>query len=231
MSGTTNKRLEKLGNKAYRDAYVRARVNIGIPHQIRALREQRGWSQAELGRRSGKPSNVINRLENPESGGNTIKTCLEMAAAFDVALFVKFVPYSRFLAEFEDVSPTGLQVPSFTSDFALSQQFANDTLSQSTVPIGNLFTVNERSERVVPIAAGLEPDGYPTNISKRGWFQQGTWSSEIPHPGDDRLFAGTTVTVRYVNGGIYGEANPEAENFRIIGAARAKEPIYSAATD
>jgi len=116
VNGLSNRKLERLRDKAYRDAYVRARINIGIPHQIRALREQRGWSQAELGRRAGKPSNVINRLENPESGGNTIRTCLEMASAFDVALVVKFVPYSRFLKEFEDVSPKALEVPDFTSD-------------------------------------------------------------------------------------------------------------------
>ncbi len=120
MSSLSNKKIEKLRNKAYRDAYVRARIDIGIPHQIRALREQRGWSQSELGRRSGKPANVINRLENPESGGNTIRTCLEMAAAFDVALLVKFVSYSRFLKEFEDVSPSALEVPSFCDDHFLS---------------------------------------------------------------------------------------------------------------
>lgn len=116
MNSQLSRKIEKLQDKAYRDAYVRAHVSVGIPHQIRALREQRGWSQAELGRRSGKPANVINRLENPESGGNTIRTCLEMASAFDVALLVKFVPYSRFLKEFEDVSPQGLEVPSFCND-------------------------------------------------------------------------------------------------------------------
>lgn len=118
MNGRLNRTIEKLQDKDYRDAYVEAHVKIGIPHQIRALREQEGrkWSQAELGRRSGKPANVISRLEDPESGGNTIRTCLEMAAAFDVALLVKFVSYSRFLREFEDVSPQALEVPSFTSD-------------------------------------------------------------------------------------------------------------------
>jgi transcriptional regulator with XRE-family HTH domain len=95
---------------------VRARINIGIPHQIRALREQRGWSQSELGRRTKKPPNVINRLENPESGLNTIRTCLELASAFDVALIVKFVSFSRFLNEFQDVSPQQMEVPSFCND-------------------------------------------------------------------------------------------------------------------
>lgn len=120
MNGISDKKSEKLRNKAYRDAFVRARVKIGIPYQIRALREQRGWSQGELGAKARKPRNVISRLENPESSGNTIRTCLEMASAFDVALLVKFVSYSRFLKEFEDVSPDALEVPSFVNDPGLT---------------------------------------------------------------------------------------------------------------
>lgn len=118
MSGTSNRKLEKLRDKRYRDAYVASNIRIGIPYQIRALREQkdRNWSQGELGKRAGKPRNVISRLENPEYGQLTIRTLLELASAFDVALLVKYVSYSRFLREFEDVSPQALEVASFTND-------------------------------------------------------------------------------------------------------------------
>jgi hypothetical protein len=125
VNGRLNKTVEKLRDKAYRDAYVESHVKIGIPHQIRALREQedRKWSQAELGRRTHKPANVICRLEDPEYGRHTIRTLLEIGAAFDVALLVKYVSYSRFLREFEDVSPPALEVPSFTSDPGLVGSF------------------------------------------------------------------------------------------------------------
>lgn len=121
MNGVSNKTIEKLWNKPYRDAYVESHVKIGIPYQIQALREQAGrkWSQAELGRRTHKPANVICRLEDPEYGRPTIRTLLEVASAFDVALLVKFVSYGRFLTEFEDVSPEALEVPSFTNDLVL----------------------------------------------------------------------------------------------------------------
>jgi hypothetical protein len=46
-----------------------------------------------------------------------------MAAAFDVALLVKFVSFSRFLREFEDVSPSALEVPSFCDDHFSSVNF------------------------------------------------------------------------------------------------------------
>jgi transcriptional regulator with XRE-family HTH domain len=118
VNGRLDRTIEKLRDKAYRDAYVEAHVNVGIPHQIRALREQEGrkWSQGELGERCGKPRNVISRLEDPTYGGYTIRTLLQLASAFDVALLVKFVSYSRFLKEFEDVSPSALEVPSFCDD-------------------------------------------------------------------------------------------------------------------
>jgi hypothetical protein len=118
VNGLSSKTVEKLRDKAYRDAYVESHIRIGIPYQIAALREQddRRWSQAELGRRVAKPASVICRLEDPQYGRLTIRTLLELASAFDVALLVKFVSFSRFLDEFEDVSPEGLQVASFTND-------------------------------------------------------------------------------------------------------------------
>lgn len=123
MNGISDRKLEKLRDKRYRDAYVASNIRIGIPYQIRALREQeeRKWSQGELGKRAGKPRNVISRLENPEYGQLTIRTLLELASAFDVALLVKYVSYSRFLNEFEDVSPQALEVPSFTCDPGLAE--------------------------------------------------------------------------------------------------------------
>lgn len=156
MNGRLNRTVEKLQEKAYRDAYVEAHVKVGIPHQIRALREQeeRKWSQAELGRRSGKPANVISRLEDPESGGNTIRTCLEMASAFDVALVVKFVSYSRFLQEFEDVSPKALEVPSFASDPGLTQTPKPDSNILNAVVEATLA-----GQAVYATVVGLQPGG------------------------------------------------------------------------
>lgn len=121
MSGTSAKTVEKLRDKAYRDAYVLSHIRVGIPYQIRALREQEGrkWSQSELARRMRKPPNVISRLEDPEYGRHTISTLLELASAFDVALLVKFVPYSEFLREFSDVSPRALEAVRFADDIGL----------------------------------------------------------------------------------------------------------------
>ncbi|HUY13888.1 MAG TPA: helix-turn-helix domain-containing protein [Terriglobia bacterium] len=108
--------LEKLKDKAYRDSYVREHIRIGLPYQVRALRQQRHWKQEELGERSGKPQNVISRLEDPSYGKLSLQSMIDLASAFDVALLIKFVPFSRFLREFQNLSPEALEAVSFDQD-------------------------------------------------------------------------------------------------------------------
>src|SRR6266496_1761584 len=92
--------ISKLENKAYRHSYVAEHIKTATPYQLRAMRDERDWSQADLGKEAGKPQNVISRLETPGSGYPSIKTLLELANAFDVALVIRFVPFSRFVKEF-----------------------------------------------------------------------------------------------------------------------------------
>lgn len=126
-----------LKNKLYRDAYVSEHIKNGIPFQIRAMRDERDWTQARLGKEAGKPQNVISRLEDPNYGKLTIQTLLEIAAAFNVALLVKFVPFSRLVKEYEDVSPKGLSVKSIDKEIGELEQWAE----QDTEPIEDAAAV------------------------------------------------------------------------------------------
>lgn len=125
-ANSRNKRLvTKLKNKEYRDAYVAANAQNGVAFQVRAMRQSRRWTQEELANRAGKKQNTISRLEGPSYGKMTLQTLIDLASAFDVALLVKFVPYSKFLAETQDVSPEALDSKSFEAelpslDYALS---------------------------------------------------------------------------------------------------------------
>jgi transcriptional regulator with XRE-family HTH domain len=112
------KLLDKLQKKSYRVAYVGEHVRRGVAYQIRALRDQRGWKQGELAKRLGKPQSVVCRLEDPSYGKVTVQTLLEIADVFDVALQVRFVPFSSFLRDTRDVSAASMEVPSFEDEAA-----------------------------------------------------------------------------------------------------------------
>jgi transcriptional regulator with XRE-family HTH domain len=103
-----------LESRKSRDAYVYEHVRNGIPFQIRAMRKDRDWSQLELAEAAKTSRTVITRIEDPNYGKLTLKTLFAIASAFNVALLVKFVPFSRLVQEYEDVSSTALAAKSVT---------------------------------------------------------------------------------------------------------------------
>lgn len=116
MSLVSRKRTAKeiLENKEFRHSYVWEHIKRSIPFQIRTMRTEREWSQAKAGEILGKPQNVISRLESPAYSKLTLQTLIEIAQGFDVGLIIKFVPFSRFLTEYDDVSFEALSAPSPT---------------------------------------------------------------------------------------------------------------------
>lgn len=119
------KQLAKLRRKPYRDAYVEEHVKTSLPFQIRALREQREWSQKQLGDKMGMRQGAVSRLEKADYGKLSVNTLLRLASAFDVALLIKFAPFRKLLDEFEDLSTEALQVPSFDEEAVSLEEFAN----------------------------------------------------------------------------------------------------------
>lgn len=119
------KLVRKLTNKSYRHSWVQESIKMALPFQIQANREKREWSQEELGGRAGMLRNAVSRLESVEYGNLTINTLLRLAQAFDCGLLVKFVPFSRLVGEFEDVSPQALEVDGFSDDFPKLDSWAS----------------------------------------------------------------------------------------------------------
>lgn len=126
--------FEELKDKNYRNAFVAEHVNIGIPFQIRALREQKPWTQQELAEKAGKKQSWISKIENTNYRGFSLSTLLEIASVFDVGLEVRFVPLSE-LVEWElNLSNESLNVPSFEED----PYFKGDPLREYTQGRGRL---------------------------------------------------------------------------------------------
>jgi len=120
ISSIGKKLWQKLQRPVYRHAYLAEHVRRGIAYQIRALRDQRGWNQGKFSNLLGKPQSVVCRLEDPSYGKVTIQTLLEIANVYDVALDVRFVPYSSFLQRTRDVSAASMRVPEFKDDFLMT---------------------------------------------------------------------------------------------------------------
>jgi transcriptional regulator with XRE-family HTH domain len=54
-------------------------------------------SQADLARMTGMTQNNVSRLESPDYGKQTLSSLKRIADALDVALIVRFVPFSQYI--------------------------------------------------------------------------------------------------------------------------------------
>jgi transcriptional regulator with XRE-family HTH domain len=122
MSSSTNTTVKqiwkKLTNKEYRDSYVTAHISNTVASQIFMLREARGWTQKELANKAGMSQSRISALEDPNYENIEVGTLKRLASAFDVAVTVRFTPFSELATWTAELSAEKLLVPDFTNDRA-----------------------------------------------------------------------------------------------------------------
>src|SRR5688572_15007518 len=97
ISSTVTKLWKKMRNKEYRDSFVAADLSNTVAAQIHSLREKHEWTQSQLAEKTGMKQSRISALEDPDYENFEIKTLRRLAAAFDVGLMVRFVPFSELL--------------------------------------------------------------------------------------------------------------------------------------
>lgn len=135
MSTNSTRRQQvamSLRDKEYRDAFVSEHIDNAVAFQVRAMREARQWSQKDLGRRAGMAQERVSVLEDPDYGRMSLSTLKRLASALDVALVVRFAPFSELVDWAVDVSPEALAVPDFEHDPGLQVAVAALSTTQAT---------------------------------------------------------------------------------------------------
>lgn len=132
---------DSLDNKEYREALAIEHVNTTLAIQIRKLRENGQWSQSDLAGLLGKHQETISQWENPDYGRHSITTLKALAKIFDVALLVKFIPFSELVEDMVNLSETRLSPPSFNQEqnYVLTSVSAANLLKDITFIDANDF--------------------------------------------------------------------------------------------
>ena len=107
---------KKFKDPKYRAAYADSLLDDAIALQIRKLREDRGLSQAELGKRAGMRQGAVSRIESADYGAWTVNTLKRIGAALDVPLSIRFESWGDLVETATNLTPDRLAVPSFEED-------------------------------------------------------------------------------------------------------------------
>lgn len=143
---------DDMADKAFREHYVESNIKNGIPFQILAMRNARNWTQKNLAQEADTQQTAISRAENPNYGNFNLSTLKKIAAAFDVALIVRFIPFSKLLKETVYIEPEDLRVPSFKDDKGMQNLGSKPGIVVSKSPLSfisflpNRFTVSGEVE-------------------------------------------------------------------------------------
>jgi transcriptional regulator with XRE-family HTH domain len=130
--------------KDYREAFVESEIDIGIPFQIKAMREARDWTQQDLGERSGKRQSVISQLETPGYGKLTLSSLKKLAAAFDVGLMVRFVSFRELAGRAAHLSDTDTKIPSYGTESSSDESADVTALFTRSSTAMEWFQIGER---------------------------------------------------------------------------------------
>jgi transcriptional regulator with XRE-family HTH domain len=130
--------LEKLTDQTYRDAFISEEIDVGLPMQLRAMREARGWNQKYVAAKMDTKQPRFSLMEKPGYGNFSLNTLKKLASIFNVGLIVSFVPFSEMIDFVEGFGPKRLEVPSFGDEYAAlerrynrSRQFTNDSIQEN----------------------------------------------------------------------------------------------------
>lgn len=104
-------------NRDSRAAFIRAKLDVLIPSQLRALRLRQPMTQAVVADKADMKQSRISAMETPGKTNFNLETLVSLAATFKVGLMVKFVPFSGMLRWENEYSQDAFDVTGIDEDF------------------------------------------------------------------------------------------------------------------
>jgi transcriptional regulator with XRE-family HTH domain len=140
LNEITSSYLEEFQDKETRHIYVDEFLNAKIATQIKALREQRGWTQAELAEKASMKQERISVLEDVNYSAWTLNVLRRLAEAFDLRISLTFEDFGSFLSEFADFGRTALERKSFKDDPAFKAKRLTNVRPQTNKKVSTTTT-------------------------------------------------------------------------------------------
>lgn len=134
-----------LRERDFRAAYIRAKLDVLIPSQLRALRLGQDKTQPEVANMADMKQSRISAMETPGRVNFNLETLVRMAATQNVGLVVKFVPFSEML-EWEN---------SYSQDAFNPTLLANDVAFLEPSNVAARKRPRKRARRSIPVAVRI----------------------------------------------------------------------------
>ena len=109
--------LEKLTDKEYRDAFISEEIDVGLPMQLRSMRDSRGWKQQYVAEKTGTKQPRFSLMEKAGYGNFSLNTLKKLASLFDVGLIVSFVPWGEMIDFIEAMTSARLNAMGFADEY------------------------------------------------------------------------------------------------------------------
>ena len=160
MSTRKHQLTNLIRDKEFRPEFVDDYAQEILATQIRAIRENKQWTQQELGNASGGMKQAqVSRLEDPDYSGTTIKSLKRLARAFDLGLMVRFVRFTEFVDWIVEQSPDRFVPPSYDEEQQMSfAGFTGDPIWPYAEESGTYDTLPDDAPQI----GGFDVAGIPT---------------------------------------------------------------------
>lgn len=121
----------KWKDKEYRQDYMEAALEQTISWQIGLNRKARGISQGDLANMTGLSVEEIQENEDTTFEEHDLKTLVKIANAFDCAVMVKFISYSKLAYESYKLSEKDLYACSYGEETSKDKEVTHVTTSRA----------------------------------------------------------------------------------------------------